>query len=279
MKIFDAHNDFLTELNKTQRKAYISWVEKYCKKTKIISQIWTTSLPQPMKKLKMLSNEIVDKDNFIFAIEDLGFLGEKNLNERLEYVISLKPFSCGLVWNNDNSFGGGALGQSGLTDLGKYVVNRLEKEGIIVDTAHMNEQTFWGFCRITTKPIYNSHSNIFDLCNNSRNLNDEQIKAIIDSNGVVCLSFVSYFIKENGIISCSDVAKQIKFFIKKYGDKNVAIGSDFFGTTDLPIDLKSYVDFENLRLALCSVGLNIRQIKNIFYGNLSRYINRVGKKK
>ena len=54
MKIFDAHNDFLTELNKIQRKAYISWVEKYCKKTKIISQIWTTSLPQPMKKLKML---------------------------------------------------------------------------------------------------------------------------------------------------------------------------------------------------------------------------------
>ena len=42
---------------------------------------------------------------------------------------------------------------------------------------------------------------------------------------------------------------------------------------------RNYIDFENLKLALCRVGLNIRQIKNIFYGNLTRYINRVGKKR
>ncbi|MGN0798730.1 MAG: dipeptidase [Christensenellales bacterium] len=277
MKIFDAHNDFLTELNKVQRKAYISWVEKYCKKTKIIAQVWTTELTHPMRTIQQLKKEVEGKKNFIFSIEDLGFLGKKNFKERLEVIITQKPFSCGLVWNNDNILGGGALGQSGLTKLGEHVVKRLEESGIIIDTAHMNEVTFWDFCKITTKPIFNSHCNIFDLCHHPRNLKDEQIKAIVDSGGIVCLSFVSYFIKEKRRVSCSDIAEQIKWFIKKYGDKNIGIGSDFFGTSELPLDLKTYVNFDNLKSALHKVGLNSRQINNIFYGNLTRFLRKVGK--
>ena len=276
MKIFDAHNDFLTELNNVQRKAYISWVEKYCKKTKIIAQVWTTELKHPMRAILQLKKEVEGKKNFVFTIEDLGFLGKKNFKERLEDIITQKPFSCGLVWNNDNILGGGAMGQSGLTKLGEHVVKRLEESGIIIDTAHMNEVTFWDFCKITTKPIFNSHCNFFDLCHHPRNLKDEQIKAIVDSGGIVCLSFVSYFIKEMGTVSCSDIAEQIKWFIKKYGDKNIGIGSDFFGTSELPLDLKTYVNFDNLKSALRKIGLSGRQIKDIFCGNLTRFLRKVG---
>ncbi len=277
MKIFDAHNDFLTELNKEQRLAYVAWLEKYCKRTKMLAQIWTSELKQPMKKLIDLSSEIckVNRcENFVFAIEDLGFLSENNWKKNIQKIIELKPFSCGIVWNNDNSLGGGTFGKSGLTKLGENVVTTLENAGILVDTAHMNERTFWDFCKVTTKPIFNSHCNIYELNPHVRNLKHEQIQEIIKSGGIICLSFVKYFVSQSGEACMHKIAEQIVWFVKKYGDKNVGIGSDFFGTRELPSDLKSYIDFENLKEELLALGLKNGQIKNIFYRNLKKFYNK-----
>ena len=273
MKIFDAHNDFLTELNVRQRRAYVHWLKKYCKGTKIFAQVWTSELKQPMKKLMDFKKEIdkANMRNLVFAIEDLGCLNERNWKKNIKCIVKLRPFSCGIVWNNDNSLGGGAFGKSGLTRLGEKVVATLERAGIVVDTAHMNEQTFWNFCKITTKPIFNSHCNIYELNPHARNLKDEQIREIVKSGGIICLSFVKYFVSQNEKVKMHNIAEQIVWFVKKYGDRNVGIGSDFFGTKELPNDLKSYIDFEKLKEELYLLGLNNGQIKRIFYKNLNKF--------
>ena len=78
--------------------------------------------------------------------------------------------------------------------------------------------------------------------------------------------------------SIEDVAIQIAYFLKKYGAKNLAIGSDFFGSTNLPEGLASYTDFAMLKLKLKKLGIKNRTINKIFYKNMDHFYHKIKKK-
>lgn len=273
MKIFDAHNDFFTELNSKQIASYLKHLKLYHKNVKIISQVWTTELNNPIKFINKCNKIISISNNLCLGIEDLGFINEDNLKMYMNKIIELRPISCGIVWNYDNALGGGALGKSGLTSIGEKVVKRLERNNVIIDTAHMNRKTFFDFCKITTKPIFNSHCNIYELHHHKRNIDEEQICKIISTNGLICLSFVGNFISGKNI-SSKEVALQIYYAIYKYGYKHFAIGSDFFGTNNLPNNLENYLDFHNLKEELLRLGVSRKKIRAVFYKNLDRFIKK-----
>lgn len=50
--------------------------------------------------------------------------------------------------------------------------------GMLIDISHVGEQTFWDVIQTTTKPVIASHSSVYSICPVSRNLKDEQIKAV-----------------------------------------------------------------------------------------------------
>ena len=270
MKIFDAHNDFLTEIkDKGTRNAYLRSIQR--QKVKMFAVVWTSEMAYPISEIKMLKKEISSNKNAVLAIEDLGFINSSNHKNIMADIIKMRPFYCGLVWNNDNNLGGGCYGKSGLTSIGAKVIKELESNGIIIDTAHMNEKTFWDFAKITTKPLFNSHCNIKALNNHKRNLGSKQIEQIINSGGLVCLSFVKYFLSKKKAVSVKDVARQIKYFVDNYGYKNLSIGSDFFGTKELPIGLEKYLDFIGLKKELLSIGLSRKVVHCLFYKNLNDF--------
>ena len=270
MRIFDAHNDFLTEIKQAQtRKAYIKSLGK--QKVKLFAVVWTSELFCHINKIFEYKKEVVNNKQIIFAIEDLGFINGSNYSKCLKVIKGIKPFYCGLVWNNDNNLGGGCYGKRGLTYLGIKVIKELENNGIVIDTAHMNKKTFWDFTKITTKPLFNSHCNIKALNNHKRNLDGKQIEQIINSDGLVCLSFVKYFISKKKAVSVKDVALQIKYFVDSFGYKNLSIGSDFFGTKELPIGLEKYLDFIGLKKELLSIGLTRKAVHCLFYKNLNDF--------
>lgn len=272
IKICDAHNDFLTE---EHSKNYVQKLKKNKSIKKVCCVVWTTKLNNPIDFLIKVKKEVIKRSSkLIFCIEDLGFIKELNFLENMDLIIELKPFSCGIVWNLDNSLGGGTYGKKGLTLLGLSVIKELEKENIIIDTAHMNRKTFYQFCKITTKPIYNSHCNLCYFKDHKRNLNHKQILTIINSNGFIGLSFVQKFVSNN-LIDAEIIAKQIKYFISNYGDKNIGIGSDFYGTKNLPVNLKNYNHFKFLYKALKKEGLTKQNIKNVLYKNFERFRNSI----
>ena len=276
MKIFDCHNDFLTELKTPlAQKAYIKHLKKYFS-GKILSIVWTTKLKEPIEQIKKFCNEIKNNKKLILSIEDLHFLTPKNYIKNTKTLKKLGTFSCGIVWNNKNRLGSGAFSRGGLTPFGIEVVKSLEKKGILIDTAHMNRQTFWDFAKITTLPLFCSHTNLAELHEHKRNLNETQIQKIILSKGLFCLSFVGDFIS-NKKTSIEDVARQIAYFLKKYGVKNLAIGSDFFGSTNLPEGLASYADFAMLKLKLKKLGIKNRTINKIFYKNMDHFYHKIKK--
>lgn len=110
-----------------------------------------------------------------------------------------------LTWNNstdwassamDETLNPGKLKQKGLNDFGKQVVRRMNDLGIIVDLSHVGEQTFYDALAVTTKPVFLSHSSVWSICPVFRNVKDEQIKAVAQNGGVICINFYSGFISK-----------------------------------------------------------------------------------
>lgn len=108
-----------------------------------------------------------------------------------------------LTWNNSTTWAtsaadeeekGDSLAFKGLTDLGREVVKRMNRLGVMVDLSHTGERTFWDVLAVTSKPVLVSHSSVYAICPNRRNLKDEQIKAVAKNGGVICVNFYAGFI-------------------------------------------------------------------------------------
>ncbi|GGH04775.1 dipeptidase [Mucilaginibacter phyllosphaerae] len=136
----------------------------------------------------------------------IGVEGGHMIEDRLDYIDSLAKRGMSyltLTWNNSTSWATSArdetlhsdsLPHKGLTDLGKQVVQRLNKLGVMIDLSHPGEQTFKDVMALTTKPVIASHSCVYALNPHRRNLKDYQLKAIAKNEGVVFLNFYSGFI-------------------------------------------------------------------------------------
>lgn len=267
MRIFDFHNDFLLELSGDKK------IEKYIntkiKDNKVCASIWASNLNEieAINYIEKLNKLKESHKNIYSLVEDCSFLTSQNI----DIVLSQKIGLAGLVWNKDNNLAGGAYGQADLSEFGKIVINRFEENGTILDTAHLNEQSFNSVLKIATKPVVCSHTAFYNCLNHKRNLKDYQIKLIIESGGVVGLTFVSEFLTGTKVSSIRDVCEQIVYFAAKFGTDNLCIGTDFYGTKHLPFCLKNYANFENLKKALTKLGFLSEEIENIFYNNLNNF--------
>ncbi len=110
-------------------------------------------------------------------------------------------------------------GKKGLTAFGKQVVQRMNHLGILVDISHVGDQTFWDVIKISTKPIIASHSSVYSLVPNRRNLKDDQIKAIAKNGGVIQVNF------NPGFIDSTFDKKEIAFFEEHAEEKDSLLKS------------------------------------------------------
>lgn len=120
------------------------------------------------------------------------------------------------------------LPQKGLTDFGIQVVKKMNELGMMIDVSHSGDQTFWDVIKITNKPIIASHSSVYTLVANRRNLKDDQIKAIAKNGGVIMVNF------HPGFIDSSFEGKE-RAFLEKYaieGDSLIKSGMDEWNMMD-----------------------------------------------
>jgi len=108
-----------------------------------------------------------------------------------------------LTWNNSTHWATSAkdeddpsqnLKRKGLSKLGKQIIRKMNELGMMVDVSHVGEKTFWDVIKTSKKPVIASHSSVWTLCKNRRNLKDDQIRAIAKSGGIVCINFAPFFI-------------------------------------------------------------------------------------
>jgi membrane dipeptidase len=133
-----------------------------------------------------------------------------------------------LTWENSNLLASSAADTSsqkgGLTELGKDVIKEMNRLGMIVDVSHLSEQAFWEVMGLSNVPIIASHSCVKAICNHYRNLNDEQIKAIARSGGVIGINFFSGYLDDDFRKASDSIYKEIQ--IKKEELKERFKGDD-----------------------------------------------------
>lgn len=164
----------------------------------------------------------------------------------------------------------------GLTNLGKEYIKMLNKFNIIVDVSHASEKTFWDIVNITEKPIAATHSNVFNLCNNSRNLKDNQIKAIANSGGIIGICFYNDFLSNNHKSNVKDVVKHIQYIKDLVGIDFVGLGSDFDGMEyeETADELKDITQINNLVKELESEKFSQEEIEKIVWRNWSNFLEK-----
>lgn len=85
-------------------------------------------------------------------------------------------------------------------------MNRL---GMIVDLSHTSVGTMRDTLEVSEAPVIFSHSSAYELCNSSRNVQNDILEAISKNRGLVMVNFYSMFLSCNENASVHDaVGKQ-----------------------------------------------------------------------
>lgn len=271
-KIFDLHNDYFLRIPNDYKKD--SYLQKHNTAENIISAIWTSELNE-LESFEMLerARDFVNKREKLFlGVEDLHFLSKENL----ERFVRIKPLYAGLTWNTCNALAGGAYETGRLSNFGKVAIKKLEENHIVVDLAHLNENSFLDVAKCSDRPLFCSHTACHSLCNNSRNLKDYQIKMVVESGGLVGLCLVSEFLNGTKRSLVDDIICHIDYFACKYGIDNLAIGTDFFGTKYLPKGANSYEKFiKKISLGLEKMGYTEKSISKILFENANNFFKKM----
>jgi membrane dipeptidase len=197
----------------------------------------------------------------------------------VEYYYNKGIRMMSLTWNDDNELGCGAKtkNDTGLTELGFECVKKINELGIILDVSHLSEKGFWDVVSITDKPIVASHSNVYELCNNVRNLKDNQIKAIAKSGGVIGVCYYSDFLNDKKKSSIEDIVNHIQYIKDLVGIDYIGLGSDFDGMSlsDIANGVEGISKICNLKTELEKHGFNSEEIEKIMWNNWSKVFKKI----
>ena len=203
----------------------------------------------------------------------------------LEVLHSAGLRSIGPVWSRPTIFGEGVPFSfpstpdtgSGLTELGIALVKRCNELKIMIDLSHLNEAGFWDVARHSNAPLVATHSNAHSITQHSRNLTDEQLRAIADSDGLVGLNFATAFLREDGKmladVPLSQMLKHLDYLLEILGEDRVGLGSDYDGAV-MPDKLMDLSGLPNLRLAMKEHGYDEAIIKKICHENWLRVLQK-----
>ena len=83
----------------------------------------------------------------------------------------------------------------GLSPFGREVVEEMNKTGVMVDVAHISDNTFYQVMEISAVPVIASHSSCRHFTPGfERNMSDDMIKLLAEKGGVIQINFGSTFI-------------------------------------------------------------------------------------
>jgi membrane dipeptidase len=212
----------------------------------------------------------------LLAIEGAGFIGEDLFLVDLVHHMGVRLIT--LTWNGRNTLADGVgLKETagGLTLLGQKAVKRMQELDIIVDLSHLAEKGFWDTAFITSRPLVASHSNAKALCQHPRNLTDQQIKEIGQTQGLIGLNLAPAFISESPEDrTVKHLARHAAHMAQLIGPQGICLGFDLDGISSLPQGMKDITSTPMVVEALAQAGFSPTEIRMICFDNLVSFVRR-----
>ena len=177
----------------------------------------------------------------------------------------------------------GPLGQAG-PDL----LREMERLGIILDVTHLSDESLDQAMDLFGGTVWASHCNCRALVPGDRQLSDEQLKRVIERDGVIGAAFDAWMLipgwqrgvttPESSGVALSHVVDHLDYVCQLAGDaKHACIGTDLdggFGLEQSPGDMASIAELQKLPSLIAGRGYSAKDISGIMGGNAIELLRR-----
>ena len=118
--------------------------------------------------------------------------------------------------------------EKGVTALGRAAIAEMNAMGMIVDCSHCSKQTTLDAAALSTKPVIATHANAEALTPRIRNKDDDELRAIAGTGGVIGVTCIRWMLDTDGDgkAGMSDMIAHIEYITELVGIDHVGISSD-----------------------------------------------------
>lgn len=185
-----------------------------------------------------------------------------------------------------DDYGHGTGSEGGLKERGPELLREMDRVGMLLDVTHLSDQCFWEALDIYTGPVLASHHNCRTLVPGDRQLDDNQIKTLLQRDAVIGLALDSWMIRPGWVkgetdpstVCLADAVNHIDHICQLAGStKHCGIGSDLdggFGKEQTPRDLETIADLQKIGELLSDRNYSDDDIAGIMHGNWIDFFQR-----
>jgi membrane dipeptidase len=169
-------------------------------------------------------------------------------------------------------------GPGKLTDRGREYVEQLDAARVFVDLAHINRAGFWDAVAAhdASLPLLVSHTGVTGVTPHWRNVDDDQLRAVAETGGVVGIIYQSSFLGDPYLGGKSEsIVRHMAHVIDTIGDDHVALGSDWDGAIFTPRDMPTCLELPRLVEHMLARGWSAERIHKILGGNFLRALGQL----
>ncbi|MBT3217467.1 MAG: hypothetical protein HN348_00105 [Proteobacteria bacterium] len=166
----------------------------------------------------------------------------------------------------------------GLTSAGRRYIEICDEKDIVLDLAHAGKRTFWDALEVhdKTKPFVVSHTGVTGVRPHWRNIDDDQLRAVADSGGVVGVVYQGSFLtprwkKETR----SYIVDHLEHICNVIGEDYAAIGTDYDGAIVPPVDLPDVTHHPRLVQDMLNRGWSEDRIRKILGLNFLNVVEKI----
>lgn len=194
-------------------------------------------------------------------------------------ALGVRMLGLGHVMDNELVGSGTGVRRGGLTPAGREVVERAQAAGILVDLAHVSPAGIEETLPLLRRPFVVSHTGLHRLARErsrwrryspaTRNLSDEQARAVAGAGGVIGLTLSTQLL---GVRTVAGLVDAIRAAAELVGTDHLALGSDFDGALPMVLDVSG---LPLLTQALLDGGFGRSEVAAIMGGNALRVLRAV----
>jgi len=140
-----------------------------------------------------------------------------------------------MAYNQKNLVGDGCHERTdtGLSRFGLALVAEMNRVGMLVDCTHSGYRTTMDAMEASTAPCIFSHSLARALNDHERNINDDQIRALGKTGGVIGVNGIGFFMSSDFQATTEGICRHIDHIAELIGPQHIAIGLDYVHFDDL----------------------------------------------
>ncbi len=175
-------------------------------------------------------NEIKEANNlnklgFFPTVEHLAIGNQLYL---IDVLYSMGIRMAGLTYSFRTYIGDGCYERTdtGLSEFGIEVVERMNKLGMIIDLAHASHETKMDTIKHSEQPVIFSHNFAHTLTPVSRSTKDEALVACANNGGLICITAVPNQICDGPDQTIDCVLDHYDYMVNLVGIDHVGIGTD-----------------------------------------------------